>query len=75
MGERGCQAQTLGRRGGNEAVECGHAKGVERIEGSPERVIIEMAGLNAGGNEARDRLIVEKMGDEVELLVNKTPTT
>ena len=26
MGERGCQAQTLGRRGGNEAVEFGHAQ-------------------------------------------------
>ena len=33
-----------------------------------------MAGLNAWGNEARDRLILEKMGDEVELLVEKAET-
>ena len=71
MGKRGGQAQTLGRRGGNEAVECGHPSGIQRIQGTPERVIVEMAGLNAWGNEARDRLILEKMGDEVELLVDK----
>jgi hypothetical protein len=34
-----------------------------------------MARLNAWSNEARDGLILEKMGDEVELLVDKTPTT
>ena len=62
MGERGCQAQTLGRRGGNEAVEFGHANGVRRIESSPERVIVEMARLNAGGNEARERLLWKKWG-------------
>jgi hypothetical protein len=33
-----------------------------------------MAGLNAWGNEARDRLILEKMGHEVELLVDKAET-
>ena len=36
-----------GRRGGNEAVELRHPKVVEGIEGAPEGVIIEMAGLNA----------------------------
>ena len=74
MGERGRQPQTRGRRGGNEAVECRHPIVVEGIEGAPEGVIIEMAGLNAWGNEARDRLILEKMGDEVELLVDKAQT-
>ena len=74
MGERGRQPQTPGRRGGNEAVECRHPKVVEGIEGAPEGVIMEMAGLNAWGNEARDRLILEKMGDEVELLVDKAQT-
>jgi len=57
MVELWCQPQTCGRRGGNEAVECRHPKVVEGIEGAPEGVIIEMAGLNAWGNEARDRLI------------------
>ncbi len=65
------QAQTLGRRGGNEAVECGHPSFIQCIQGTPERVIVEMAGLNAWGNEARDRLILEKMGDEIELLIDK----
>src|SRR5262245_58123712 len=74
MAERGRQSQTCGRRGGNEAVEFRHPKVVEGIEGAPEGVIMEMAGLNAWGNEARDRLILEKMRDEVELLVNKAQT-
>ena len=30
-----------------------------------------MTGLNAWGNETRERLIVEKMGHEVELLVDE----
>src|SRR5262245_47784746 len=72
--ERARQPQTRGRCGGNEAVECRHAKVVEGIEGAPEGVIIEMAGLNAWGNEARDGLILEKMGHEVELLVDKPQT-
>ena len=74
MAEHARQSQTRGRCGGNEAVECRHPKLVEGIEGAPESVIIEMAGLNAWGNEARDRLILEKMGDEVELLVDKAQT-
>src|SRR5215468_10611583 len=71
MAERARQPQTCSRRGGNEAVECRHPKVVEGIEGAPEGVIIEMTGLNAWGNEARDGLILEKMGDEGELLVEK----
>ena len=74
MAERARQPQTRGRRGGNEAVECRHPKVIEGIEGAPEGVIIEMAGLNTWGNKARNRLIVEKMGDEVELLIDKTQT-
>ena len=71
MAERGCQPQTLGRCGRNEAIECRHPKGIERIQSTAERVIIEMARLNAWGNEARDGLIVEKMGHEVKLLIEK----
>src|SRR5262249_20263622 len=74
MAERGRQPQPRGCRGGNEAIEGRHAKIVEGIEDAPEGVIIEMAGLNAWGNEARDGLILEKMGHEVELLVDKTQT-
>jgi hypothetical protein len=33
-----------------------------------------MARLNAGGNEARERLMLEKMGDEIELVVEKAET-
>jgi hypothetical protein len=72
MAERGRQPQAPGRRGGNEAVECRHPRLVQCIESAPERVIIEMAGLNTWGNEAREGFILEKMGDEVELLVDKT---
>ena len=55
-------------------LECRHPKVIEGIEAACEGVIIEMAGLNAWGNQAQNRLIVEKMGDEVELLVDKTQT-
>jgi hypothetical protein len=74
MAERARQPQTRGRCGGNEAVECRHPKVGEGIEGAPEGVIIEMAGLNAGGNETGDRLMLEKMRNEVELVVNKAQT-
>ena len=66
-----CQAQPLGRHGGHEAVEFGDPNGIQRIESAPERVVVEMARLNAWGNEARDRLILEKMRDEIELLLDK----
>ena len=71
MAEHARQPQTRSRRSGNEAVEFRHSKVVKCIQGAPERVIIEMVRLNAWGNEARERLILEKMGDEVELLVEK----
>jgi hypothetical protein len=57
MPERGRQPQTPGRRGGNEAVEFRHPSLIQRIEGAPEGVIIEMTGLNAWGNEARGRAV------------------
>ena len=64
------QAQAFGGRSDNEAVECGHAIGVERIQGPSERVIVELARLNARGDEAR-AACAEKMGDEVALLVDE----
>jgi hypothetical protein len=71
MGERGRQPQTPGRRGGNEAVEFGQPRLIQCSEGAPEGVIMEMPGLNAWGNEARERLIVGKKGHEGQLLVEK----
>jgi hypothetical protein len=68
------QPQPRGRRGGHEAIECCHSTVVEGIEGAPEGVIMEMAGLHAWGNEARDGLMLENMGHEGEWLVTKTPT-
>src|SRR5262249_1626826 len=67
----GRQSQALGSSRGNEAGECRHPVGVERIQSTAERVIIAMARLHAWGNEARDGLMVEKMGHEVELLIEK----
>jgi hypothetical protein len=58
-------------RASNEAVECCHPVGVECIQSTTERVIVEMAGLHTWGKEPRERLIVEKMGHEVKLLVKK----
>jgi len=74
LAERARQPQTRGRRGGHEAVECRHPKIVEGIEGTPEGVSIAMARLHAWGNQTRDRLSLDKMGDEVELVVEKAET-
>ena len=74
MRECGRQPQTPGRRRGNEAVEFRHTTVVKHIQRTTERVIMKMVSLNAGGDKARDRLILEKMGDEVELLVEKAQT-
>src|SRR4029434_4082317 len=70
----GSRPQPLSGCSGKEARECRDAIGIEGIEGPAERVIVEMAGLHAWGNEPRERLMLEKMGDEVELLMNKAQT-
>ena len=74
MAERARQPQPRGRCGGNEAGECRRPKVVEGIEDTPEGVIMERAGLNAWGNETRDGLMLEKMGDEGELVGEKAQT-
>jgi hypothetical protein len=71
MAERARQPQPRSRRSGHEAVEFRHSKVVKCIKGAPERVIIEMARLHAWGTEARAWLILQKMEDEGELLVEK----
>jgi len=74
MAARGRQPQTPRRRRGNEAVEFGQPSLVQRIQGAPEGVIIEMTGLHAWGNETREWLILEKMGPKGERLVEKAQT-
>jgi hypothetical protein len=46
VGKAGRQSQALGSGRGNEAGEFGHPNFVEHIQGSSERVIVEMTGLN-----------------------------
>jgi hypothetical protein len=48
MGKAGCKAQTLGRVSGDETVECGHARGLEGVQGATEGVIMELFGTSAG---------------------------
>jgi hypothetical protein len=74
MAARARPPQTRGRWGGNEAGECRPPQVVEGIEGAPEGGIVEMAGLNAWGNETCERLRLEKMRDEVELWGEKAQT-
>src|SRR5262249_29839515 len=57
MGERWGKPQALGGRRRNEAEECRHPIRIERIQGTAKRVIVEMTGLNARSDEARERLI------------------
>ena len=42
--------------------------------GAAERVIVEMAGLHTWGNEASERLMLEKMWNEIELLMDEAET-
>jgi hypothetical protein len=71
MGNGGRSPEALGRGGGNERVEFRHAIVVEGLQGAPQRIIIEVRGVNAGANEPLSRLVLKKHGDEVELLVHK----
>jgi hypothetical protein len=48
MGKAGCKAQTFGRVSGDETVECGHARGIEGVQGATEGVIMELFGTSAG---------------------------
>ena len=67
----GGKAQALGGGGRTEAVECRHAIVVERLQGTPERVIVERTGLNGRRNEPRERCILQEMRHEGALLVDE----
>ena len=71
MGKAGCKTQGLSSASGNEAVEFGHAIGIEGIQGSTEGVIIELFGRNARRNQSIGGFIVEESGDQVEGLIDK----
>jgi hypothetical protein len=63
-------SQTFRRGGGNETVECRDPIGIEGVQGTTERIIIELGGDHAGRHEAGGRLMLEEPGDEVERLID-----
>jgi len=68
------QSETLGGARRNQAVEVGDAIGVQRIEGAPQRIIVELLGGHARRNEAVGGLILEKPGNQIEGLIDKSQT-
>ena len=48
MGTAGRQAQGLGSRRGQQAVECRHPGRIKRVSGPPEGRIVELVGGHAG---------------------------
>ena len=71
MGKAGRQGQTFGSVSGNEAVELGHSRGIEGIQGPPEGIVIELFRTNAGRNQSRGGLVVKEPGHQVEGLIDK----
>ena len=67
----GTEAQTLGGGRRNETVECCHPVGLEDIQGTTERIIVELLGGNAGRKKSAGGLMLEEPGDEGEGLVEK----
>jgi hypothetical protein len=64
-------AQTRGGGRRNETVEFCHPVGIEDIQGTTERIIVELVGGNAGRKKSEGGLILEEPGDEGEGLVDK----
>jgi hypothetical protein len=50
--------QALGGGGRDEAVKCRDPRVIERIQGAPQRSVVEMLGLNPRGAEPGRRCIV-----------------
>jgi hypothetical protein len=71
MGKGRREAQALRSGGRNETVEGCHTIVIERIQGPPSRILIEVGGFNARCHKPVGRLVVKKHGDQVELLVHK----
>ena len=70
MGKGRGQPQAWRRRGGNETVECRDPIGIEPIQGASQRGIMEMLGIDPGGDETRRRCVLKKPGHARELLVH-----
>jgi hypothetical protein len=62
-------SQTFRRGGGHEAVEGRHPIGIEGVQGTTERIIIELGGDHAGRHEAGGGLRLEDPGDEGARLI------
>jgi hypothetical protein len=71
MGKGRSEPSPLRRRCGHQTLQGGDAKVIERIEGTPQCVIVQMAGVYRRSDEPRGRLILEKVGPQVQLLVHK----
>jgi hypothetical protein len=65
------QAQALGGLCCHAAVEGGDARAIERLQGAPEHISIEMSGCNAWSNEPRGGFVVKKTRNQVALLIHK----
>ena len=72
MGKRRCKPEALRRRGSNETVELRDAIRIERIQSTSQCIIMEMLGIDSGGDEALGGFILKKLRDEVELLIHTT---
>jgi hypothetical protein len=68
-GNAGRTAQARGRGSGYEAVACGDPRGLERLQGPPEGVIVARCGSHPGRHEAGGGVILGQPGDEGERVI------
>jgi hypothetical protein len=71
MDNAGCSPEALGSGGRHERREFCTSVGVEGIQGAPQRVIMEVRGVNPGGNEPLGWCVLKNHGHEITLLVHK----
>ena len=70
LGKAGRKAQAGGRRRGNAAGACGHARGIEGLQRTPSGIIIALVGGDAGGNAPGCGRILEALGDQGEGVID-----
>jgi hypothetical protein len=68
--QAGGQAQALRRGRRHEAVEGGHLRGLEGIQGSPDGGIVQWLGSHAGRHEAGGGRVLEEARHEGECVVH-----
>jgi hypothetical protein len=71
MGQGRCQPEALSGRDRNETVEVCHASRIERVQGASQRIIMERAGFDSGGDEALCGFVLKEHRHKIELLVHK----